>query len=126
MVSGKQVNSNDQYMDKNLKTDGKVLAFATYKPKEGKHEELMALVRNHLPILKQYGLASEKEGYLAIAQDGTIVEVFEWVSASATDAAHQHPAVLDIWEKMMLVADFVPMHSLQEGKRPFPGFAIIE
>ena len=108
-----------------VKTEGTVLAIAAYKPKEGQEEALMELVRRHLPTLRELQLATDKTGYLSRSTDGTVIEVFEWTSTNAINAAHQHPAMVDIWEKMAIVADFPPMSALPEANRPFPGFEII-
>ncbi len=62
---------------------------------------------------------------IAQSKDGTIIEVFEWTSLNAIHAAHQHPAVSDIWEKMTLIADFLPMSVLAKGQNPFPGFKVL-
>ncbi len=111
---------------KQLDMDGPIMAFSSYKPKEGKKEEFMNLLDNHLPKLRELELASSRQPYLAQSSDGRVIEVFEWVSADAVEAAHQHPAVLDIWEKMALVADFLPMNTIPEGKEPFVSFKLIE
>jgi len=111
--------------NKRIETEGKVLAIATYKPKAGQDKELMQLVEKHLPALRKLGLVTGKTGYLAKSKDGTVIEVFEWVSVEAIDAAHQHPAIADIWEKMTIVADFNPMNTLPESKKPFPGFEMV-
>ena len=112
-------------MEKKVNTEGTVLAFATFKPKSGKEQVLLELVQKHLPILRELELATDKSNYIAQSNDGTIIEVFEWTSLNAIKAAHQHPAIADIWEKMTLIADFVPMNSLTESQKPFPGFAIL-
>lgn len=112
-------------MEKNLNTDKTVLAIATYKPKEGKEQPLLELVQKHLPALRELQLASERNNYVAKSQNGTIIEIFEWTSMDAARAAHQHPAIIDIWEKISQVADLVPMSTLQEGAHPFAGFEII-
>jgi hypothetical protein len=57
------------------------------------------LVKKHLPILRELELATDRSNYIAKSSDGTIIEVFEWTSQNATKAAHQHPAITDIWEK---------------------------
>ncbi len=113
-------------MEKNLKMEGTILAFASYKPKQGKEEALMDLVKKHLPKLRELGLATDRHNYVAKSSDGRIVEVFEWTSGNAVNAAHQHPAISDIWEKMTLVADFLPMNSLPEGNEPFVSFEMIK
>ena len=47
---------------------------ACYRPKPGKEDELEALTRQHVPI----------------------VEVFEWASDKAIEAAHTNPEVLTL------------------------------
>lgn len=112
-------------MEKNLNTEKTVMAIATYKPKAGKEQTLLELVQKHLPVLRELQLASERSNFVAKSQNGTIIEVFEWTSKDAAQAAHQHPAIIDIWEKISQVADLVPMSTLQEGEHPFAGFEII-
>ena len=112
-------------MERKVDTQGTVLAFATYKPKEGKQEQLLDLVKRHLPVLRELELATDKSNFIARSKDGSIIEVFEWTSMNAISAAHQHPAVSDIWEKMTLIADFAPMNTLPEANKPFPGFEIL-
>lgn len=109
-----------------MKMEGSILAFASYKPKEGHETALMELVKRHLPKLRELGLATDRDNYVAKSSDGRIIEVFEWVSGNAISAAHQHPAVSDIWEKMALVADFLPMNTLPEGNGPFVDFEMIK
>jgi hypothetical protein len=111
--------------NKQLHTEGTVLAIATYTPKAGHEKELFELVKKHLPILRELEFATDRSNYIAKSSDGTIIEVFEWASMDAINAAHQHPAIADIWEKMTLIADFHPMTALPEGKKPFPGFELL-
>jgi hypothetical protein len=113
-------------MEKKLNIDGKILSVAAYKPKTGQEEELMKLVERHLPKLRDLGFATDRENYVAKSQDGTIIEVFEWASMNAVNAAHQHPAVSDIWEKMTLIADFLPINQLPELNGPFADFKILK
>lgn len=113
-------------MEKKLNIEGKVLAFAAYKPKPGQEEALMKLVEKHLPTLRDLGFATVRENYIAKSQDGTIIEVFEWSSMNSVNAAHQHPAVSDIWEKMALVADFPAINTLTELNGPFADFKVLK
>lgn len=105
--------------------DGTIMSFATYKPKEGKAQELLDIVKRHSAALRELELISNRDTYIAKSEDGTLIEVFEWKDINAVNAAHQHPAIIDLWEKMTLIADFVPMNTLKEGAKPFPGFQII-
>ncbi len=106
-------------MEKKMNFEGPVLAFASYKAKEGQEAALMDLVNRHLPTLRELGLATDSNNYVAKCSDGRIIEVFEWTSVNSVEAAHQHPAISDIWEKMTLVADFLPLNTMPEGNQPF-------
>ena len=56
------------------------------------------------------------------AEDGTIVEVFEWKSKQAIEAAHTDPRVLEMWNKYAAVCDFVPVSSISEATQLFSEF----
>jgi hypothetical protein len=64
------------------------ISVACYKPKAGCEEALRELVRNHLPPLRAAGLVTERASIVMRAADGTIVEVFEWVSQEAIAGGH--------------------------------------
>jgi hypothetical protein len=56
------------------------ISVACYKPRPGREEALLELVRNHLPPLRSEGLVTERAPIVMRCADGTIVEIFEWVS----------------------------------------------
>ncbi|HLP55024.1 MAG TPA: hypothetical protein VK151_08340 [Fluviicola sp.] len=112
-------------MEKIVNIEGTVLAIATYKPNAGQEAALMELVNKHVSILRELELVTDRDNYIAQSQDGTLIEVFEWTSTNAIRAAHEHPAIADIWEKMTLIASFNPMSALPEGQKPFPGFTML-
>ena len=56
------------------------------------------------------------------ARDCTIVEVSEWKSQEAIDAAHKNPNVLAMWEKFFAICDCVPFRTLEESGRNVPEF----
>lgn len=99
------------------------VVIAMYRAKPGKLQELEILVQKHFPILKEYGLTTERAPFIARSTDGTILEVFEWVHAEAAKKAHDHPAVAKIWEAMAVVCDFGKLEQLPEAKNMFPHFA---
>ena len=98
------------------------IVIACYKPKPGKNEELKALMKTHLPRLKQEGLVTDHESIMMEATDGTIIEVFEWVSDEAIQNAHTNPAVLQMWGEYGEGCDYVPVGSLAEAANLFSGF----
>ncbi|MDP8994177.1 MAG: hypothetical protein M3N07_04205 [Pseudomonadota bacterium] len=97
------------------------MVIAAYRPKEGKAEELEALVRDHVPFLRRLGLASDRPAAAMRAKNGEIIEVFEW-KEGAVAAAHQHPEVQKLWERFGELCDYIPLAAIEEAQAPFPGF----
>jgi len=99
------------------------IVIACYKPKPGKEKALRALIVDHVPTLRRIGLVTERQPILMEAKDGTLVEVFEWASAEAIQAAHAHPAVLRMWEEYAKVCDYIPVAQVPEAAQMFAEFA---
>jgi len=108
-------------MSPNAQSGGRIV-IAAYRPKDGKHDALRGLVAEHVPILRQLGLASERAPIIMEAEDGTVVEVFEWRSKAAIDEAHRHPTVLKMWEQFGEICDYVPITDVPEAAQMFPEF----
>lgn len=103
----------------------KRMTFAMYVPKSGKDEALMEIVNTHVTTLRQYGLVTDRDNYISKSSEGVIIEVFEWVSEEAKNAAHEHPAIAQIWERMTPLCEFGQMKHLREANMPFPNFTCI-
>lgn len=99
------------------------IAIACYRPKPDQEEALRQLVRRHVSTLRSIGLVTNRAPITMESQDGTIVEVFEWASAEAIQAAHGHPVVLKMWEEYGRLCDYVPLSQLAEASQPFAEFA---
>jgi quinol monooxygenase YgiN len=99
-----------------------VCVIVAYRPKPGKERELIELVRNRVPTLRKEGLVTDRVPTIMRARDGTIVEVSEWKSDEAIDAAHKNPNVLAMWEKFSAVCECVPLKTLPEADDMFAGF----
>lgn len=63
-----------------------------------------------------------RESILMKARDGTVVEVFEWVSQEAIDSAHTNPKVLEMWQEFSEACDYVPLNQLAETAQIFAQF----
>jgi hypothetical protein len=96
-----------------------------YRPKAGSEAELLALVRDHVPLLRRLGLASDRPALAMRAADGTIVEVFEWRDG-AIASAHEQPEVLAMWGRFAAVCDYVPLTELSETKERFAQFEPVD
>jgi uncharacterized protein (DUF1684 family) len=79
-------------------------------------------MKTHLPRLKQEGLVTDRASIMMEAKDGTIIEVFEWISEEAIQNAHTNPAVLQMWSEYGEVCDYIPVGSLAEAANLFSGF----
>lgn len=101
------------------------MVIALYRPHPGKERELDALVARHVPALREAELITARGTLAGRAKDGTVVEVFEWVSADAARRAHELPGVARVWEAMAQVADFVTLGGLAEADQRFPHFAAL-
>ena len=96
-----------------------------YKPKPGCEGALQAAVARHLAVLRSENLATEQPPFVMRAADGTILEVFEWRSAEAIQAAHSNPAVLALWGEFEAACDYVPLASLPESQQMFAEFTAV-
>ena len=67
------------------------IVIACYKPNPGQNVALRRLMPTHLTRLRAEGLVTDRASMTMEAEDGTIVEVFEWKSKQAIDAAHTNP-----------------------------------
>ena len=103
-----------------------VCVIVAYQPKPGKEEELLAIVRSRVPTLRKEGLATDRVPVLMRSKNGTLIEVSEWKSREAIDAAHKNPTVLAMWDKFFAVCDCVPLETLPESSEMFAGFEPVE
>ena len=99
-----------------------VIVIVAYRPKPGKEKELLELVRNRVPTLRRENLVTDREPTIMRSRDGTIIEVSEWKSREAIDAAHKNPNVLAMWNKFFAICDCVPLNTLAEANEMFAGF----
>ncbi|MGI8742018.1 MAG: hypothetical protein ACR2NN_05520 [Bryobacteraceae bacterium] len=98
------------------------ISVACYKPRPGCEDALLELVRNHLPPLRVEGLVTERSSIMMRTADGTIVEVFEWVSQEAIAGAHKNPVVLDLWKRFEAVCWYETPSNLPEFQNMFAHF----
>ena len=100
---------------------GKIV-IAAYRPRPGKEHELHALMKEHLAVLRGQDLVTDRESIIMTAADGTVVEVFEWRSQAAIDAAHTNPVVGKMWADYAAACEYVPLSSLAEVGQLFATF----
>lgn len=99
-----------------------VCVIVAYQPKPGKESELLEIVRRRVPLLRGEGLVTDRVPTIMRTRDGTIIEVSEWQSQAAIDAAHSNPTVLAFWNEMFAVCTCVPLKTLPEAEEMFACF----
>ncbi|HQR38067.1 MAG TPA: antibiotic biosynthesis monooxygenase [Blastocatellia bacterium] len=103
-----------------------VFVICAYRPKPGKEDLLREVFGNHLPVLRAEGLATDRPAHVMQSADGTIVEVFEWVSQEAIEAAHKNPNVQAMWGQFWEACDIDCVGNLEESKQPFSHFTPLD
>jgi hypothetical protein len=98
------------------------IVISCYRPKSGQQEELRKMMLGHVTTLRSIGLVTNRVPIMMEAKDGTFVEVFEWASPEAIEAAHSHPAVLQMWEEYGKVCDYIPISQVAEASQLFSEF----
>ncbi len=88
---------------------------AGYKPKPGMASALQQVLRKHWPMLRDQALVTERPAQLMRAADGTIVEVFEWLSARSVERARQNAAVQALRAEFAAVCEPVALARLPEA-----------
>src|SRR5262245_43302986 len=94
-----------EHEHKNANPNSHVTNLVTYVAKQGKEEELLALVKKHEPALRKVGLVTSErckggQAYNIRSGEHSIVEYFVWKDGKASDVAHQTPEVMAVWEPM--------------------------
>ena len=103
-----------------------VCVIVAYRPKPGKADELLKLVRARVPTLRTEDLVTDRKPAIMRARDGTIIEVSEWKSREAIEAAHENPKILEMWGRFFELCDCVPLNTLAEAAEMFAGFEPID
>jgi len=98
------------------------ISVACYRPRAGKEEALLNLVRNHLPPLRAERLVTDRPSIVMRTGDGTVIEIFEWASQDAIAGAHSNPVVLDLWKRFEEVCTYEIPASLPEFQQMFAHF----
>jgi quinol monooxygenase YgiN len=103
-----------------------ICVIVAYRPKSGKEDKLLEIVRERVPLLRREGLVTDRVPIIMRARDRTIIEVSEWKSRAAIESAHKNPNVLALWERFFAVCDCVPLQTLDEAAEMFAGFEPVE
>ncbi len=88
-----------------------IMAMAIFVAREGKEEELLAVVRNFYGMLQRKGYSRDLL-YRDSKNRRRFIHLRYWKSAEARDSAHEDPEVHRFWQQMGLLCD---MESVTQG-----------
>lgn len=100
-----------------------IVVIVAYQPKAGKEAELAALMETHVARLRAENLVTDREPVLMKSENGTIIEVFEWISKDAIESAHSNAVVQTMWQEYADVCDYVTLSQLPESQNMFAEFS---
>jgi hypothetical protein len=83
---------------------------------------MLTAVRKNTPLLASLDLITARPPILMKSADGTILEVFEWVSALAKRKAHKNQEVMALWTRMMELGKNVTLKTVTESGDVFANF----
>ncbi len=102
------------------------LVVAAYRALPGKEPVLLAEVRDHVPLLRSEGLATDRPTVVMRAKDGAILQVFEWASPAAMEEAKRNPRVVAMWERFNACSEVAPLNTLFESADLFAEFEPVD
>lgn len=76
-----------------------------YSVKADQMEEFLQIVDRHCATLRELELITDREVEVFLGPERdtgepVVIEIFEWADGDATQRAHTHPAVSEVWESM--------------------------
>ena len=99
-----------------------ILVVCSYKPHPGPEDEARLLMQDHVPLLRQHNLITDRAVVQGVGKDGELVETFAWESLEKSRGA---PGIAEVgaqWKAMSAGMDFVPLASLPEAPHAFAHF----
>jgi hypothetical protein len=99
-------------------TSGPVKMLVIYRPKAGKAEELLELVKKHWPTLRSLGLSTDEPAIVYRATNKRsgkvfIVEIFSWKDGESSTRAHTAPEVMALWDPMGPIMDGMELAAIE-------------
>jgi hypothetical protein len=98
------------------------IVIVVYSPLPGKNRDLERVVSKHYSILKKENLVTERLPIVMKAGNGSIIEVFEWRSSEAIQAAHTNAEVMKLWDEFNAVCTYETPVSVEEFHNLFSEF----
>lgn len=103
-----------------------LISIAAFKPKSGMGDELLKVLADRIPLLRNLGMITERKPINMRSSEGVIVHVSEWVDDDAITRVHSNPDVLALWQRFSDCCEFIKLDSLCESHDDFATFTAID
>lgn len=103
-----------------------VYVFVHFRPRKGKEESLIQLLREQAPRMRGTGLITDRKATCMKTGDGGIILVHEFVSQEARDKASENPEVQEMWMDVDRVSAFEEFSEIKAFRDNFPEFEGID
>jgi hypothetical protein len=101
------------------------LAFAAYRPKAGRADDLLSLLAEDVATLRRRGHVTERPAPVVRTDGGEVLVVLEWSSDHAVDDAHADPEVVEVWKRKEQLAHFISPDALKGADVPFARWTVV-
>jgi len=91
-----------------------LVSISAYKPLPGFASGFEEVLKLHIPTLLEEGLITDQPPFRMRAVDGTIIEIFEWVSEEAKEEAHSHPRIMELWSRFHEYSEMIKLMDIME------------
>ncbi len=99
-----------------------LIAVSAYKPLPGFDTGFKEILKEHTLALREEGYITDQKVFQMQAVDGTILEVYEWISEQAKVNAHHNPRIVELWSRFYEYSEMVKLMDLMECHEPFATF----
>jgi len=99
-----------------------VVVIVAYRPKLGKANKTVELVRSRVPTLRNEGLVTDRTPLSCVHATAQSSKSRNGNRRKQSTPLHKNPNVLAIWSKFFAVCDCVPLNTLPESAEMFAGF----
>lgn len=95
------------------------IIMVAYRPHGQQRLAVLKLLDQQYQLVRQLGLISDREPWLMEGANGEIVYVAAFDDARHIESCWENEAFQDIDSRLSLIADMVPIRTLQEANGPY-------
>lgn len=95
------------------------LLMVAYRPHPHQRHTVLRLLYQQYMLVRSLGFIAKRQPWVMESANGELVYVAAFDDAGQVDRCWENEVFQDIDGQLLLIADMVPVHSLQEASGPF-------